>query len=182
MSVYQGLYREVKVNLPMSRTLCFAVCCRECQYFQYLSCSSLFLSSLKTTITTLCRGKNRGAYFLFSASVASVSSSGSSTRGIFVSCCFSCFRKAQTSLVVCLFCYKMDLLKKWLKNKNSMKEKKRVLHQFYQEVINNQINQLSANVLFSEVSRNPPKFFFLALETSILLKFLLLKHKMWCHL
>lgn len=42
-------------NSPMSRTLCLAVCCRECQYFQYFSCSSRFLSSLKTTITTLCR-------------------------------------------------------------------------------------------------------------------------------
>ncbi len=38
---------------PMSRTLCFAVCWRECQYFQYLSCSSRFLSSLNTTMMTL---------------------------------------------------------------------------------------------------------------------------------
>lgn len=57
MEVYQRPWKKVKVkvNLPMSRTLCFAVCCRECQYFQYFSCSSRFLSSLKTTITTLCR-------------------------------------------------------------------------------------------------------------------------------
>lgn len=62
---------EVKVSLPMSRTLCFAVCCRECQYFQYFSCSSRFLSSLKTTITTLCRGENHVYHFLFHVSGAS---------------------------------------------------------------------------------------------------------------
>lgn len=44
---------EILLHSPMSRTLCLAVCCRECQYFQYFSCSSLFLSSLKTTMTTL---------------------------------------------------------------------------------------------------------------------------------
>lgn len=44
---------EIFLHSPMSRTLCLAVCCRECQYFQYFSCSSLFLSSLKTTMTTL---------------------------------------------------------------------------------------------------------------------------------
>lgn len=38
---------------PMSRTLCLAVCWRECQYFQFFSCSSLHLSSPKTTMITL---------------------------------------------------------------------------------------------------------------------------------
>lgn len=37
----------------MSSTLCLAVCCRECQYFQFFSCSSLTLSSPKTTMMTL---------------------------------------------------------------------------------------------------------------------------------
>lgn len=54
------------VSLPMSRTRCLAVCWRECQYFQYLSCSSRFLSWLKTTMITLCQtraktSKSRGA-------------------------------------------------------------------------------------------------------------------------
>ena len=40
-------------SLPMSIHLCFAVCCRECQYFQCLSWSSLLLSSAKTTMITL---------------------------------------------------------------------------------------------------------------------------------
>lgn len=40
-------------NLPMSRHLCLAVCCLECQYFQCFSWSSLHFSSPNTIITTL---------------------------------------------------------------------------------------------------------------------------------
>lgn len=39
--------------LPISRHLCLAVCCLECQYFQCFSWSSLHFSSPNTTITTL---------------------------------------------------------------------------------------------------------------------------------
>lgn len=39
--------------VPMSMHLCLAVCCRECQYFQCLSWSSLLLSSANTTMITL---------------------------------------------------------------------------------------------------------------------------------
>ena len=39
----------------MSRHLCLAVCCLECQYFQCFSWSSLHFSSPNTTITTLCQ-------------------------------------------------------------------------------------------------------------------------------
>lgn len=52
--------RRITITLiPISRTLCLAVCWRECQYFQFLSCSSLHLSSPKTTMITLwSRSKN----------------------------------------------------------------------------------------------------------------------------
>lgn len=50
----QSNIRNMPENtVPMSSTRCLAVCCRECQYFQYLSCSSRFLSSLNTTMITL---------------------------------------------------------------------------------------------------------------------------------
>lgn len=45
--------RKTIIIIPISRTLCLAVCWRECQYFQFLSCSSLHLSSPKTTMITL---------------------------------------------------------------------------------------------------------------------------------
>lgn len=97
MSVYLRPHRDVKVNLPMSRTLCFAVCCRECQYFQYFSCSSRFLSSLKTTITTLCRRENHASYFLLGASVASQPLLAAVLSELFLQRCLSCLTKAQTS-------------------------------------------------------------------------------------
>lgn len=112
MSIYRRPHRKVKVNLPMSRTLCFAVCCRECQYFQYFSCSSRFLSSLKTTITTLCRGENHTSYFLFGVSVASQP-------------------PLPAVLQLYSFCLKTGLLKKCLGKENSTQKKESYITFFF---------------------------------------------------
>lgn len=62
----------------MSSTLCLAVCCRECQYFQFFSCSSLPLSSPKTTMITLYRKiwsrirSNISHYWVIKSSASSI--------------------------------------------------------------------------------------------------------------
>lgn len=46
-------------SLPISIHLCLAVCCLECQYFQWRSWSSLLLSSANTTMITLWKRQQR---------------------------------------------------------------------------------------------------------------------------
>ena len=164
----------------MSRTLCFAVCCRECQYFQYFSCSSRFLSSLKTTITTLCRAGRTTQLTFHSAPPAPQCPVLGILPEVY---CLNFYKFAFLALDK-LSCrvYFVSKQAYFLENKWKMKTAQNKKECYLTFAMTNTIGltNLSANVLFCEVSGNTEKDFFLSLNTMPFLKCHILKHRIWC--